>query len=203
MDKEKTWDEVWEKTEELPWFRRKSHEFIKTGLKRILTWTKISKNARIVDVGCGSGTTLYFFRDLGYRNSIGIDSSQHSIRTCEKLFGFKRGKDVFLTDATKTGFRSGEFDLVFSNGLLEHFANFTPLVKEMCRISKQHILLFQPDPTSLVARFLSFSRKLGFFSGPKEYFYDKRVYQNTFSKFSFKLIHSGKYGLGGMYLLFG
>lgn len=198
----KSWDEIWRETEKLPWFRRKSYGFIKKALESILIQTKLSKNSKIIDVGCGTGFTLSFFRELGYKNSIGIDNSPSSIKLCKKLFDFRSGEDVFLMDAAKTRFKNKEFDLVFSNGLLEHFADFTPFVKEMTRISRQYILLFQPDPTSLVGKLVMFLRRVGIISGPEEYHYDRRAYQDAFLKFNFKLICFRKFGLGGIYLLF-
>ena len=199
---EKSWNEIWKETEKLSWFRRKSYESIRSKLKEILSQIDLSVKAKIIDVGCGSGTTLHFFRELGYKHSIGIDNSPSSINLCRKLFGFKEGKDVFLMDIIKNKFKSREFDLVFSNGLLEHFADFTPFVKEMCRISKKYILLFQPDPTSIAGKLVAFLLRIGIISGPKEYPYERRTYQDAFLKFNFRLISFGRFGLGGLYLLF-
>jgi ubiquinone/menaquinone biosynthesis C-methylase UbiE len=206
MDKKNesiTWDETWKETKELPLFRKISYDFIKTRLNKVLKQVKLAKNAKIIDVACGSGTTLNFFRELNYLNSIGIDKSPNSLKLCKKLFGFKEDKDVFRMNALRTNFTNKEFDLVFSNGLLEHSKDFSSFVKEICRISKQYVLLFQPDPTSLIGRIVRWLiLKKIVFHGEIEYFYDKTSYENSFSKFNFNLISSGKYGLGGIYFLF-
>ena len=40
------------------------------------------KNAKILDLGCGTGHFLYFTKKLGYTNYHGIDISKESVQFC-------------------------------------------------------------------------------------------------------------------------
>lgn len=120
----KSWDEIWKNFKGLSLLGRILKRKQKKTLNKILKKIKLPKNAKIIDIGCGSGFTLAFFRELGYKNSIGIDLSRNSLALCNKFFGFKNGKDVFLMDARNINFSDNSFDLVFFDGLLENFEDF-------------------------------------------------------------------------------
>lgn len=107
-----------------------------------------NKKCRIIDVGCGTGRTLILFRKNGYMNSIGIDISKKSIELCAQK-NLIPNKDVFLMDIKNNKFKDKEFDVVFAEGLLEHFKNFQSIVDELCRISKKYVLLLQPNHFSI------------------------------------------------------
>ena len=113
----------------------------------------LKRSSRTIDVGCGIGRTLRMFRNNQFFNSIGIDNSKNAIRLCERN-GLRRNKDVFLINAKKTPFSDNEFDLVFEEGLLEHFKNFQPFIDEMCRISKKYVVLIQPNKFSLAHKLM-------------------------------------------------
>jgi SAM-dependent methyltransferase len=199
---EKSWNEIWRDFKGLNWFGRRLKKEQRKVLKKILDEIKLPRNAKITDVGCGSGFTLALFREFGYKNCIGIDYSKNSLFLCKKLFDFKNGKDVFLMDARDIKFSNNSFDLVFSEGLLEHFEDFLPIAEEFCRISKSWILLFQPNPASLVGWGKRFVEKVKA-SWAKEYFYRKEDYIKVFSKFGFDLISSGGINFNElMWLLF-
>lgn len=109
------------------------------------------RNELILDIGCGLGRTTLFFRNIGLRNTIGIDWSIEGLKVCEKN-DLKINKDVFLMDCQKTSFKDRYFKLVFSEGILEHFKDFFPLVKEMARISNKYIYVLQPNHFSLCGK---------------------------------------------------
>jgi len=145
-ENKKDWDNEWEKAVNIEasasiigkWLRRQRL----THVKNIL-YSFDSDNS-IIDMGCGAGTTLKLLRDIGFNNSIGIDFSVEAIKRCEAL-GFVEGKDVFNVDALKTPYLDNEFDLVFEEGLWEHFVNPSPFVVEAARISKKWVLVIQPN----------------------------------------------------------
>ncbi len=45
----------------------------------------LDRKARIVDLGCGHGTFLYFLKEAGYRNIAGVDISQEQIELAHQL----------------------------------------------------------------------------------------------------------------------
>jgi SAM-dependent methyltransferase len=199
----KTWDEIWGAYEPDFLARRLKRGQAET-LAKIVNEIKLPKDSKIIDVGCGSGSILAMFRNLGYSDSIGIDVSQNALELCHQLFGFEKGKDTFLMDARSVQFPDNSFDLLFSDGMLEHFERPpTDIVGEFCRLSREWILLFQPNQTSLFGRIKWLWQAAGRASWEKEYHYSKLDYINMLTKFGGRLTDSGGFNLSEfMYLLF-
>ena len=131
----------------------------------------LSKSLKVVDLGSGNGSTLQVLRDTGFWDSIGLEYTERGLEASEKVNGFRRGVDVFMGDAGKTGFPKGWFGLVYSEGLWEHFENPEPYMDEFIRISNRYIMVIQPNHFSLAGRALKigwdiFNSKKG---GVKEY----------------------------------
>jgi methionine biosynthesis protein MetW len=139
----KNFEKLWEKHEKPSFFGELLFKMAESKAIQILK-KYVNEKSKVIDVGCGTGRTLSLFRKNGYLNSIGIDVSKKSIEVCTKK-GFLPNKDVFLMDINKNRFEDKEFDVVFAEGLLEHFKNFQPVVEELCRISKRYVLLIQPN----------------------------------------------------------
>lgn len=75
------------------------------------------RNARILDVGCGSGMALAALRKMGYSRLSGVEFSPEQADAARK-----KGFEVTQTEDT-VGFlrgRRGEFDLVLALDVLEH-----------------------------------------------------------------------------------
>jgi ubiquinone/menaquinone biosynthesis C-methylase UbiE len=158
-------------------------------------------NPKIIDVGCGYGDTVSKFRQSGYNDTIGIDHSASSILLCQRR-GLKINTDVFQADAFKTGFDANSFDIVFSEGLLEHFTDFKPIVKEMCRISKRDVLLIQPNHYSVFKKISD----IYYFILPnknnvKEYTYRLKDFEESFQEFGFRLQRKNSSFLGAFWIL--
>jgi SAM-dependent methyltransferase len=97
----------------------------------------IPGDARIVDIGCGTGQMcLYLAR--ADRVVIGADLTRASLRlgaAAARRFGLDRVQFV-ETDARRPGLKSGSFDVVYSAGVLHHtpdpraaFARLAPLAR--------------------------------------------------------------------------
>jgi ubiquinone/menaquinone biosynthesis C-methylase UbiE len=156
---------------------------------------------KIIDVGCGSGDTIRKFRRFGFTDIIGIDHSTSSMRLCQ-MKGLKINTDIFEIDAFKTGFAAGAFDIVFSEGILEHFADFEPLVREMCRISRRHVLLIQPNHFSAFKKlsdmyYFIFPNK----DNVKEFTFNVTDFQQSFRKFGYELAEKRTTFLGAFWVL--
>jgi SAM-dependent methyltransferase len=143
------WDRYWKKCVPPTAIGRFSMALSIREVEKVLRSLSLPPNSDLLEVGCGSGRTLQIIRGWGYRKAIGIDNSPQSIRLCAEQ-GLREGKEVFLMDATRTAFPDRAFSLVFAEGVLEHFPDFSPLVREMCRASSRYVLLVQPNHFSLL-----------------------------------------------------
>lgn len=143
----------------------------------------------VVDLGCGAGTTLDLFRKAGFNNSIGIDFVQKSLERC-KCFGFVEGKDVFFMDAGETIFQDQRFDIVFSEGLWEHFPDPRRYIVEAARICKKYIIVIQPNHYTLFGRLMLIGWNLLRSSkgGVKEYSFRLSYFEEKLRKLGFRLV---------------
>jgi len=189
--RKKTWDDIWENYNGLNIFGRKLKKEEYKVLKNILNHIKLPKEAKIIELGCGSGSMLSFFRKLGYKNSIGVDIFESSLKLCKKLHNFQKGKDIFLMDASKINFQDESFDMVFSGGMIEHYKNPDNIVRNHCRISKSRVLIVQPNHQSLIGKLKRLKQKIGIASWEDEYLYKHEDYIKIFLKFGFELEDKG------------
>lgn len=78
-----------------------------------------NKEAKILDLGCGSGNFLAWLHSLGYESAVGVDKSLEQIER-GKAFGIK---NLILGDAREfLGEHQGHFDAIFARDVLEHCA---------------------------------------------------------------------------------
>ncbi len=109
------------------------------------------KGKRILDTGCGQGV---FTHHLSYisRNVVGLDLSDYmiSINPCKNLV---RGRGDILPFKDKT------FDVVFEANLLHHVANPIHSLKEMVRVSKEYVILIEPNRVNPLMFLFSLSVK--------------------------------------------
>lgn len=92
------------------------------------------KNARILDLGCGHGTILYFARKQGYTNLCGIDVSQEQVVAAHQL-GIEEVQQGDLME-TLRGLPDGSQDVVIAFDIIEHFtrSELLPFVDEVHRV---------------------------------------------------------------------
>lgn len=81
-------------------------------------WLPEDKSTPILDIGCGSGQFLYFLRELGYTNAVGLDLDTDQARIgralgldcrCVQAQDYLQGEDV------------PDFGLVVMLDIIEHF----------------------------------------------------------------------------------
>ena len=97
---------------------------------------EIPKNAKILEVGYGTGRFLEFLEKNGYKNLYGIDSSKEMMNIAKK----RTRARLIKGDAYKLPFSKNSFDMVFSVHVLMHLSNPKKAINEMLRVSKKRII---------------------------------------------------------------
>lgn len=101
----------------------------------------------IVEVGAGTGRDSVRLHEQG-ANVIVLDYAQNSLRIIQNLM---REKNIIIypirADAFHLPFRTGSVDIIFHQGLLEHFKTPMPLIQENYRVLKSggHALIDVPQ----------------------------------------------------------
>lgn len=95
------------------------------------------RGRRVMEVGAGSGRDLLELAACGATGVV-LDYSPASLDIVRRLAN-ARGLPVHLVraDALRMPFRDGAFDVVFHQGLLEHFRDPMPLLRENARVLKR------------------------------------------------------------------
>jgi len=89
---------------------------------------------RVMEVGAGSGRDLLALARAGARGVV-LDYSPASLEIVRRL-AREQGiaVDLVRADALAMPFKDGAFDVVFHQGLLEHFRDPQPLLRENARV---------------------------------------------------------------------
>ncbi|MFC1656344.1 class I SAM-dependent methyltransferase [Patescibacteria group bacterium] len=139
---EQTWENVWRS------FKRdqniektiKKHKYERKYLYEILIkYLKKSPNKlpKFLEVGCGTAIDSYILANKINSDVYGIDLVQESIDLAHEISkNFNKKIKLVTCDGKKMPFKSESFDMVFSQGLLEHFKEPSDLIKEQLRILK-------------------------------------------------------------------
>lgn len=90
-----------------------------------------SRQARILDVGCGRGGMVYWLNQLGYLDAEGVDLSREQVETARRL-GISRVRQADLTEYLYD--RPAHYDTLILRDVMEHFTREQILeVLELCR----------------------------------------------------------------------
>ncbi len=146
-----TWDKRWEGSEEeerltiIGKMMFKSKECVLTNAIKGLSINTV------IEVGCGLGHTMEVYKNNSL-SCVGIDVSSHAVSVCRnKGLNVTQGK---LEDVTE------KYDMVSSDGMLEHFLNFEPYARQLMNISKNYVLLIQPNHDSFCGKTLAYLAEL-------------------------------------------
>lgn len=104
----------------------------------------LPKSAKILDAGCGTGKLAHFWQNRGY-DTLGIDISDSALSITAKK-GVKSIKADILQGLP---FKDDYFDLVYSDGLLEHFVEPELVLDELFRVSGKYVLTLVPRISTL------------------------------------------------------
>jgi ubiquinone/menaquinone biosynthesis C-methylase UbiE len=101
---------------------------------------------RILEVGAGTGRDGLFMASEG-AHVVSLDYSMPSLEMIRDQLGGQEGADLCCGDAFSLPFGDGTFDLVFHQGLLEHFRNPEDMLAEHYRVLRRggYILVDVPQ----------------------------------------------------------
>lgn len=106
--------------------------------KSFLDQLCLKPHSRVLEVGCGSGTMSVFMSHLG-SDVTAVDRDASILERAEKASKELNGSVKFMeADAFELPFSDKEFDMAFSQGVLEHFSDedILKLVREQLRVAK-------------------------------------------------------------------
>lgn len=106
------------------------------------------KIGSVLEVGCNTGNKLAVLERIGLTNLVGLEPLEYAIKKGRKLYPkieFRRG------NAFDIPFDDGEFDLVYTAGVLIHINpnDLEKAMREAIRVSNRYILGFEYYADSL------------------------------------------------------
>jgi 2-polyprenyl-3-methyl-5-hydroxy-6-metoxy-1,4-benzoquinol methylase len=107
-------------------------------IKKIMSF---KKNGRILDVGCGDGEFLRYFKERGWE-AYGVDVSETSCMLARR----KLGQNIFNCELKDCRFPPNYFDVITLNHVLEHMLDPNEELIELRRILKNNGILFLSVP---------------------------------------------------------
>jgi pseudaminic acid biosynthesis-associated methylase len=119
----------------------KSYGFSKTDMNSEFIG-HLSKDIRILEVGCNVGMQLAGLQRMGFTNLYGIELQPYAVERSKEI---NKGLNIIQGSGFDIPFKDGFFDLVLTNGVLIHIApaDLPVIMKEMARCSKKYILGFE------------------------------------------------------------
>ena len=114
-----------------------------------------SKNANILDFGCGTGDSLKKVIMFNPKKISGIDISEVSIQKAKEVVKSYNGVlKLDVDNCEKTKFEDNNFDLVYGSGILHHL-QFSKCLDEICRILRPggKLLFIEPLGTNPLINF--------------------------------------------------
>ncbi len=152
----------------------------------------IHSGMRVLDVGCGIGDKLLFYKERG-ANTFGVEINY---KACEE--GRKRGHNMFCGELFEAKFKDEYFDIILFHQSLEHMFSPHNILKESHRILKRggKIWISVPNHDSFQARI--FRKWFYAIESPRHLFgFNKKTITRLLQKVGFNIEHIYTYSLPG------
>jgi ubiquinone/menaquinone biosynthesis C-methylase UbiE len=99
----------------------------------------ITKNAKVLDYGCGTGAILTGLKNIDKNSSYGVDVSESAIEFAKSKFADYKWKRVAIGDSLPFG--DDSFDVVLSSEVIEHVFDVDGYLRELHRVLKPNGIL--------------------------------------------------------------
>lgn len=102
----------------------------------------LSKNSKILEVGCNTGMQLNGLQRMGFQDIYGIELQQFAVEQAKK---YTKNINIICGSGYELPFKDEYFDMVCTNGVLIHISpqDLSSIMSEMYRCSKKYIWGFE------------------------------------------------------------
>ncbi len=145
-----TWRSLWSKEFDLPkqveYHLSTRHAFYGLLNKSILS-LGCSNDIRVLEVGCGTAIDSCILANMNKARIFCLDLFYPAIKLAKKIATELNVHLAFLNcDAQRVCFKDKSFDLIFSQGVLEHFHDVSLMMEEQVRLLKDYGILIIDVP---------------------------------------------------------
>ncbi|MEK7581007.1 MAG: class I SAM-dependent methyltransferase [Patescibacteria group bacterium] len=122
-----------------------SHPWYTYTRKRLLRTFKtlIKTEAKILDLGCGTGGTLIKLKDAGFKNIYGLDKSNAAIEYCKK----RKLENLVIGNINTLPYKAKSFDAIVCLDVLYHEGvNLELALNEIYRVLKRGGICYLQEP---------------------------------------------------------
>ncbi|MBD3425619.1 MAG: methyltransferase domain-containing protein [Candidatus Omnitrophica bacterium] len=161
-----SYDDIWDKwdgstiSKQVEAHRSARKRYLET-LKKYLS---VKVNPKVLEVGCGSSIDLHLLAEEREIEAYGVDISETALEIAAGVSEYFN-KKIHLSqgDAENLEFRDEMFEMVFSQGLIEHFDDPLLVLKEQARVLKPGGILVVnvPQTYTVYTVYKHFMAKLG------------------------------------------
>lgn len=138
------WDKNWKSQLQVNPKVILNSRFSQAAYRCLRNFINAEKDKLILEAGCGTGRLCCLLaKDFPNSKVIGMDTSLNALRIANHLKSYLKVKnaDFFIGNVFKTLYPDNYFDIVFNDGVIEHFPleenpNYKDALKEMVRVTK-------------------------------------------------------------------
>lgn len=156
---------------------------------------------KVLETGCGTAIDSYYLSKK-LKNGInfyGTDISSESIEVAGKIGKILESEiQLSVAGVECLRFEGDSFDIVFNQGLMEHFRNPIPAIKEQIRVLKKngYLIISVPQKYNPYSVYKAARIKKGTWKYGWETEYSYRELRNIGKKLGLELVEVGSHGYG-------
>ena len=151
-------------------------------IKLVKEHIPVSKDTRLLEVGCGWGVfTFHLDREC---KVLGIDTSPEMLQR-------NPIDKTLLMDVQDMQFDGGTFDVVFAHDTLHHVQDLDKAIREMARVSKRYVVIVEPNILNLANALISVATE----EERKAHRFTVRRLERLVARNGLRIVHMRRYGI--------